>query len=159
MTTAIRKKRSDALPEDERLAHRKASSEKYRKAHPDRCRAARKSWEERNPEQAHQSKVDCRVNGRAYARAAKDIPCVDCGGKFPVVCMDFDHREGTVKHPRLTHRENGYRRMPISMTALATQSLKAFKEEVAKCDVVCANCHRIRTDRRRCGDHKLDECK
>jgi len=84
---------------------------------------------------------------------------MDCGGAFPVVCMDFDHRDGEEKHPRLTHRENGYKRCPISMTALATQSLRAFKAEVDKCDVVCANCHRLRTERRGCGAHKLDETK
>jgi hypothetical protein len=48
--------------------------------------------------------------------------------------MDFDHREGTVKRGNLSHLvADGY---------LCGPSLDA---EVAKCDVVCANCHRERT--------------
>ena len=35
----------------------------------------------------------------------------------------------------------------FGMAALAksTYSLKRLEEEIAKCDVVCSNCHRIRT--------------
>lgn len=64
----------------------------------------------------------------------KQGPCMDCGGSFPPVCMDFDHRPGVVK-----------------LFAIATglnRSMESVKAEIAKCDLVCANCHRIRTHSR-----------
>ena len=109
---------------------------------------ARRKYAKENKEKVEASKIKYRQSGRDYARSLKDVPCSDCGGRFPVVCMDFDHREGEEKHPRLTYKENGYRKVPISMTALATQNIEAFKLEVKKCDIVCANCHRIRTSER-----------
>ena len=112
-------------------------------------RKARKKYLKTNLAKVNAGKARYRQSGRSYARELKDVPCFDCGNKFPVVCMDFDPREGTEKHPRLTYKENGYKRVPISMTAFATQNIEAFKIEVEKCDVVCANCHRIRTWERR----------
>lgn len=63
----------------------------------------------------------------------KNIPCLDCGGTFPSECMDFDHVRGEKK---FTLR-NGM-----------TRSKQTLLEEIAKCDIVCANCHRIRTTAR-----------
>jgi hypothetical protein len=58
-------------------------------------------------------------------------PCVDCGETDPLV-LQFDHRDGTMKVDavgRMVNRANW-------------SSLLA---EIAKCDVRCANCHRLRT--------------
>ena len=60
----------------------------------------------------------------------KSAPCMDCGGTFPPECMDFDHVRGTKS---FNVGENFY---------ISEEKLLA---EVAKCDLVCANCHRIRT--------------
>jgi hypothetical protein len=51
--------------------------------------------------------------------------------------MDFDHMGGH-------HKKNNVSRM-----MLTDCSLKTIKEEIKKCELVCANCHRIRTFRRR----------
>lgn len=64
----------------------------------------------------------------------KDRPCSDCGGKFPPVCMDFDHRD------RLTKTEN--------VSKLVSRRYELILQEIEKCDLVCANCHRIRTQSR-----------
>lgn len=48
--------------------------------------------------------------------------------------MDFDHLPGHVKVKKLAQTWN--------------MSLEAINREVAKCDLVCANCHRIRTTAR-----------
>lgn len=63
-------------------------------------------------------------------------PCFDCGSTYPTCVMEFDHREPS---------EKGYlvSQMP-GRVKLAT-----VLAEVAKCDVVCSNCHRVRTYRRR----------
>lgn len=58
-------------------------------------------------------------------------PCVDCGESDPIV-LEFDHVRG-VKKEKVSHR--------------ARISLQAVKEEIAKCDVRCANCHRRKTGR------------
>lgn len=61
--------------------------------------------------------------------------CADCGGRFPACCMDFDHKPGT------KHNEVG--------TLIARSSeWKTIQREIEKCDVVCANCHRIRTKKK-----------
>lgn len=61
----------------------------------------------------------------------KNIPCVDCKQSYPFYVMDFDHVRGT------------------KLFAISSQldyvSLETLLKEIAKCEVVCANCHRIRT--------------
>jgi ribosomal protein L35 len=58
--------------------------------------------------------------------------CGDCGAKFPYYVLDFDHRDPTQKvfEPARLARQGSWDKM---------------LEEIAKCDVVCANCHRVRT--------------
>lgn len=58
---------------------------------------------------------------------------MDCGGVFPVCAMDLDHRPGEDK--AIT---------PSAMVARGWSD-ERVQAEIAKCDVVCANCHRIRT--------------
>ena len=70
-------------------------------------------------------------------REMRSDPCMDCRGRFAAHQMDFDHRDPTVKRFRLTSG------------GAMLRSAAAIREEAAKCDVVCANCHRIRTQRRR----------
>ena len=67
----------------------------------------------------------------------KDNPCLDCKLHFPPVCMDFDHIPG-----------RGKKEFEISVTGRRT-STKRLLEEIAKCEVICSNCHRIRTKERR----------
>lgn len=65
-------------------------------------------------------------------RAAKSVPCADCGGEFPLECMDFDHIEE--RGPKL-----------FNLSKAGPRRLQAVIDEIAKCDVICANCHRVRT--------------
>ena len=63
--------------------------------------------------------------------AAKAVPCADCRGMFPPYVLDFDHVRG---------RKVG------NIARLKMQTTRSvLLAEIAKCDVVCANCHRIRT--------------
>lgn len=71
-------------------------------------------------------------NKRAELALLKAVPCADCAACFPAYVMDFDHRD-----PEQKIAEIG--------VVLVTSSWRAVLEEVAKCDVVCANCHRLRT--------------
>jgi hypothetical protein len=62
-----------------------------------------------------------------------DNPCVDCGETDPVV-LEFDHLRD--------------KRFNIG-TAVTRYGWDAIAAEIEKCEVVCANCHRRRTARRR----------
>jgi hypothetical protein len=69
----------------------------------------------------------------------KACPCADCGLSFPPYVMDFDHPEGSNKAGNIA-----------DMKRLNKCSAQVVIDEASKCDVVCANCHRIRTfDRKR----------
>jgi hypothetical protein len=61
--------------------------------------------------------------------------CIDCGYRDHPAALDFDHLPGFEKRGGIA-RMMGYHRN----TLLA---------EIAKCEVVCSNCHRIRTWKRR----------
>jgi hypothetical protein len=71
---------------------------------------------------------------REVVRGAKRRPCADCGQSYPYYVMDFDHRESEEKICNVADL-NGHRRT----------SLQKLMAEIAKCEVVCANCHRKRT--------------
>ena len=66
----------------------------------------------------------------------RQVPCADCGERFPPCAMDFDHREGSAKRVGVTRM-------------VGRAGIKRILAEAAKCDIVCANCHRARTFRRR----------
>jgi hypothetical protein len=80
---------------------------------------------------------------REILRGAKKTPCVDCGQHYPYYVMDFDHREGEEKISNVADL-NFHRRT----------SLRRLIAEIAKCDVVCANCHRERTHQRMIAQRK-----
>lgn len=71
-----------------------------------------------------------------FVTECKSAPCSDCKVSYPPYVMDMDHRDGSAKE--------------FNVSDLVKQgSLRLVKAEVAKCDVVCANCHRERTHQRR----------
>jgi hypothetical protein len=63
-------------------------------------------------------------------RELKSRPCADCGQAFPSYVMDFDHI--------------GPKSAEIS-SMVRTLSTERLLAEVGNCEVVCANCHRVRT--------------
>ena len=82
-----------------------------------------------------------RAKWRSHARVLDELratPCADFRGSFPPCAMDFDHRSSALK-------ESGVTRM------IGRSGTARILAEVAKCDIVCANCHRERTFARRRG--------
>jgi formate-dependent nitrite reductase cytochrome c552 subunit len=69
----------------------------------------------------------------AWLRELRTIPCLDCGGTFAPYAMEFDHRDPTTKLFALTSSR--------AMLKPREQLLA----EIAKCDIVCSNCHQART--------------
>ena len=68
----------------------------------------------------------------AAVLAAKQVPCVDCGDRFPPECMDFDHI--AERGPKL-----------FNISKAGGRTFAPLLAEIAKCDLICANCHRIRS--------------
>lgn len=69
---------------------------------------------------------------RPVLNKIKDQPCADCELKYPYPVMEFDH----VRGEKVAN---------VSRMVSQGVSLEKILIEVEKCDVVCANCHRIRT--------------
>lgn len=70
------------------------------------------------------------VYKQKLAKIKEASGCTDCGESNPIV-LDFDHLKNKKYNiSRMVH--DGF-------------SWKAIKKEIEKCEVVCANCHRIRT--------------
>ena len=101
------------------------------------CKAEyNRAWYAKNHEK---QKADVQRNRKvrkaqliALLAEAKSGPCQDCGRTFPPEAMDFDHVRG--RKPR-----------NVSALVYACVSDARLLAEIAKCDLVCANCHRIRT--------------
>lgn len=83
-----------------------------------------------------------RKQRKEFIRNLKREPCLDCGLKFHPEVMEFDHIGGGIK---------GGKQMAIAVLANTARSETVLLEEIAKCELVCANCHRIRTVIRRVG--------
>lgn len=68
-----------------------------------------------------------------YIKFLKDNKeCMDCKQQFPPFILEFDHRPGETKLFNIS-------------SARSTRTTEEIDTEVAKCDLVCANCHRFRT--------------
>lgn len=69
----------------------------------------------------------------------KSVPCMDCGITYPPHVMDFDHVRGE-------------KLFEIGLALSRNKAMPKILLEIEKCDVVCSNCHRIRTYNRRHAD-------
>ncbi len=99
----------------EQKERRNISQKKYRKAHLEKVR----DWE-RNE----------RARRRLWIEVFKNKPCADCKKLYPSYVMQFDHK----RDKKFMISKNIY-----------NFGIKKLREEIEKCDVVCANCHAIRT--------------
>lgn len=61
----------------------------------------------------------------------QDKSCMDCGHKDPRV-LEFDHRDPATKKANVA-------------VLVRSNSWESVSLEMEKCDIVCCNCHRIRT--------------
>ena len=84
-----------------------------------------------NKEKYKQSKNQTKDKIRRIIQQAKSKSCTDCKNSFPYYVMDFDHVRGEKK-------------FNIGESVSCGSSSRVL-EEIEKCDLVCANCHRVRT--------------
>lgn len=99
------------------------------------CRACNAKWHAEHREH-HNRQIaarNVRVKEQMRRRMAeylRDQACVDCG-EDDLRVLEFDHlRDKT---------------MEVSVLVARGHSWERILEEIAKCEVVCANCHRRRT--------------
>lgn len=116
--------------------------QKYKKENPEKVAEDFQKWKsipgnmERLKILWAQRDKDREKRFREILKVIKDAPCQDCGIKYPPYVLDFDHRPGEIKL------------FNVGRTSKAG-SLKRLLEEIAKCDLVCSNCHRERTHNRK----------
>ena len=98
---------------------------------PARQREAERRWYRANRQAVYDKKNRKRERLRQMLRSAKEVPCTDCGVRYPYYVMDFDHVDGE--------------KVMLVSQLVNRGSVSKLMAEIAKCEVVCANCHRIRT--------------
>lgn len=107
---------------------------------PEKRNAYARGWYQRN-KSAHYKRVKRTNKGRIVSNKILITnyllanPCVDCGMK-DVRTLDFDHVRGV-------------KIMNISQMLHRGVKMSTVFAEIAKCEVRCANCHRIKTSERR----------
>ena len=84
----------------------------------------------------HQNKVRQAEFMAWYVNLKAGRPCADCRGEFHPAAMQWDHLPGFEKEAALSllARRGGRQRV---------------LDEIKKCELVCANCHAIRSHNRR----------
>lgn len=105
-------------------------------ADPVKQKEAQKRYYEENKEKYRIATRSRRSIFRQHIESIKsDTPCHDCGIQYPPYIMDFDHVRGE-------------KRWNIGSQLQRASSLSDLQEEIDKCEIVCANCHRHRTHQR-----------
>src|SRR5271165_2858108 len=98
---------------------------------------SQKRWHLNNSEKTKATFIRCYLKKKQeredFLNKFKNRPCQDCWGWFEPCQMDFDHRNPIEKVNS------------ISKMGWDSVSLQKIKLEIQKCDLVCANCHRLRT--------------
>jgi hypothetical protein len=62
----------------------------------------------------------------------RGVPCADCGDTFPPHVMHWDHLPG-------------YQKLDEIGSMVGSRRREAILAELKKCELVCANCHVMRT--------------
>ncbi len=78
-----------------------------------------------------------RARLRDWYNKLKDKPCTDCKLKWPPYVMQFDHL------PEFTKTEE------VGKMVIDNWPKEKIIDEISKCELVCGNCHSIRTFERK----------
>lgn len=111
-----------------------AAARRWRRLNPEKASASRDSYRKRHPEKVREWGRQRVLEAQFLLALFRLDPCTDCGKQYPSACMEFDHCRGEKVQ---------------SVTNMVTRGWVALITELNKCDLVCANCHRIRTSERR----------
>lgn len=110
------------------MAWTKAKRRKYNREYMREYR--KKESHQRYVQKVHQ--VHNRVNYERLWELKKSRGCLHCGLNDPR-CLDFHHRDPSEKNR--------------SVAGITSLRWEVIELEVAKCEILCSNCHRIETFR------------
>jgi hypothetical protein len=93
---------------------------------------ANAKWRAKNYEHRAAYIRACAADVRQSLNIIKEeSPCRGCGEFYPAVCMEFYHRDPREKRDHVSTLVGKGRRW------------ETIVEEIRKCDILCANCHRL----------------
>ncbi len=99
---------------------------------PEIKKRARKAWESRNPEKRKECRDRIITRNRNYIKnILTKACCIDCRNS-DIRVLEFDH-------------VRGLKIANVSNMMYAGCPLSKIQEEIDKCEIRCANCHRLKT--------------
>jgi len=108
-------------------------NEAYKDGYYSQCKECRNKHPSQTPEKLLDRVYSRRMRNRQFLwDYYKTHPCADCGNNDPIVL-------------ELHHLDPSQKIGGVSQLVHNTRSIKVIEEEIKKCEVVCANCHRHRT--------------
>lgn len=101
------------------------------------CKGCRREYDAAYWKRTRQTRVQFRRLRQAeleqwHRKLKTETPCADCSGQFHHAAMHWDHLPGQLK------------RLEVS-TLVHRGARRAAIHEMTKCELVCANCHAVRT--------------
>jgi len=106
------------------------ASLKYYYNNIEKCAEKAKKWRLKNKDYIRDKQRESKRKRKLDAIEYLGLVCLDCGGSFHPTIYDFHHRNPIEKDK--------------DPSKLLTLSWKRIIEELDKCDLLCANCHRLR---------------
>lgn len=92
------------------------------------------------------NRVQRSSNREWYQELKSKTPCAKCGVQYPYYVMDYDHIDPNTK--------------TTCIAKMMGHSKKAILNEITKCELLCANCHREKTyeTQNRQQQHRITTC-
>ncbi len=137
-TKAERNRRYQKTFRERHPDRRRELARRWRERNLDKCRASQKAWNARNPDKIREFRKRHAPGTFKRRRAIIDeiklaAGCKMCGYNKCAAALEFDHRDPLTKS--------------FAVGAGILKSMKRLLDEIKKCDVLCANCHREKSVR------------
>lgn len=117
---------------EEQRAKKNAYQRLYRAANREAFRGYTRKWRDANPGVDAESSRAARATVRQRLQDIKTASgCVECGFNAHPAALDFNHRNPLEKE--------------FTLSKEIWHPWEVIEVEIAKCDILCANCHRIHT--------------
>jgi len=90
-----------------------------------------RTWSDRKDKHYCSSRFSYAKKLQKFTEFLSEQACVDCGCNDPLY-LEFDHKDQTSKEFTISEKKKRL-------------SINNLMKEIGKCDIVCVNCHKIRT--------------
>lgn len=127
---------SETTQETPQERYRKKNPELYRKSalkyynkNKEKCASKSKKWREENKNYVREKQKELKRKRKLESILYLGGKCASCKQEFHPAVFEFHHRDPTTKDK--------------DPSKLLSYSWKTITEELDKCDLLCANCHRL----------------